>query len=275
MRFFPVTKSIDRYISFRSEHHLKKFCNTLNSVGIIGFHHDISFPHGELSMLTTEKTIFKVYFNKRLPAVYTDENGRTLKSGVYLDSYLVKNHKPLESRLQRFLAEFKANRSIHILEEDNDCQHFYHFVFHQTQESEFLHWIMNNLYVLHNFLEKYKLKSQDLINEAKQPANRIVLPIEQNYHENNPLSSIDTDNTHLYVAHKDTKIRVYLSKQQSICLIFLMQGKTAKEIAGRMGLSHRTVQHYLERIKKILGCHSLKELIIAYGDQVSSAPPVI
>lgn len=70
--------------------------------------------------------------------------------------------------------------------------------------------------------------------------------------------------------HRETKIPIYLSKQQSHCLVLLMQGKTAKDIAGKMNLSYRTVQHYFEWIRKILSCASNKELIIAYGDQVIS-----
>lgn len=70
--------------------------------------------------------------------------------------------------------------------------------------------------------------------------------------------------------HKDSKIPIFLAKQQSVCLVLLMQGKSAKEIALAMGLSHRTVQHYVERVRYILGCSSNKELIIAYGNQVAS-----
>jgi DNA-binding CsgD family transcriptional regulator len=48
-----------------------------------------------------------------------------------------------------------------------------------------------------------------------------------------------------------------------------MQGKSAKKIALEMHLSHRTIEHYLERIRTILSCSSNKELVAYYGNQLS------
>ena len=45
-----------------------------------------------------------------------------------------------------------------------------------------------------------------------------------------------------------------LSKRERECLIFLLQGKTAKETAANLGLSPRTVESYFENIKKKLEC---------------------
>lgn len=262
-----MAKSIDRYISFRSTNYMRNQCKPLYSFGIIGFHHDISFPKGELSMLTTQKSVFEHWFENRIPPFCTDENGRILKSGVYLDSYLEDTYQDYNEKKQQFLSQFNANQLVNIVERDSDCQHLYTFVFSPKQDKEFLHWVVNNINRLHNFLEYYKLASADLINEVKDPANRIVLPLEKN--NDNALQE-KTDLVTQYIIHKESKIKIHLSKQQSICLVLLMQGKTAKEIAGLMNLSYRTVQHYADRIRKILGCVSLKELIIAYGDQVIS-----
>jgi DNA-binding transcriptional ArsR family regulator len=46
---------------------------------------------------------------------------------------------------------------------------------------------------------------------------------------------------------------------QSI-LTALIEGMTAKEIAAEIGLSHRTVEHRLERVKKQMGARSLPHL---------------
>lgn len=51
-----------------------------------------------------------------------------------------------------------------------------------------------------------------------------------------------------------------LSKRERECLIFLLQGKTAKETATNLGLSPRTVESYFENIKKKLKCWSKGEL---------------
>lgn len=88
--------------------------------------------------------------------------------------------------------------------------------------------------------------------------------------ENCKLHSFKTEMILQKVIHKDSKIPVFLAKQQSICLSLLMQGKTAKKIAIDMNLSYRTVQHYLARIRHLLGCTSTRELIIVYGNQIIS-----
>lgn len=57
------------------------------------------------------------------------------------------------------------------------------------------------------------------------------------------------------------KIKSLLSPQQYSCLIFLLSGKTNKEIANCMELSVRTVEYYTEIIKNKLGCSNKNEII--------------
>lgn len=52
-----------------------------------------------------------------------------------------------------------------------------------------------------------------------------------------------------------------LSKRQLQCLYHLAMGKTAKQIAKQLDLSHRTVEFYIDNIKKKLDCYSRSELI--------------
>ncbi len=73
----------------------------------------------------------------------------------------------------------------------------------------------------------------------------------------------------LKIIHKDINKPIYLSKQQNKCFLLLFEGLTAKEIAHKMNLSFRTVQHYLERIRELLGCKDNKELIIKYYKQIN------
>jgi shikimate kinase len=72
------------------------------------------------------------------------------------------------------------------------------------------------------------------------------------------------------IIHKDTGELIYLAKQQSICLMLLAQGRTAKDIAEIMQLSKRTIEHYLARIRKLLGCPSNISLIALYGSQLAT-----
>ncbi|MGQ3887783.1 LuxR C-terminal-related transcriptional regulator [Legionella sp. CNM-1927-20] len=50
--------------------------------------------------------------------------------------------------------------------------------------------------------------------------------------------------------------------QQRKCLKYLIQGLSAKEIAKKMNLSHRTIEYYLQILRKKLACRNKAELII-------------
>lgn len=52
-----------------------------------------------------------------------------------------------------------------------------------------------------------------------------------------------------------------LTSRQKDCLYYLAKGMTAKEIAAKLSLSSRTVEHYLEAVKVKLQCSSRSELI--------------
>lgn len=53
-----------------------------------------------------------------------------------------------------------------------------------------------------------------------------------------------------------------LSKRETECLFYLLDGCTAKEIAAPLKLSHRTVERYIENMKNKLGCSTVSELIV-------------
>jgi DNA-binding CsgD family transcriptional regulator len=50
-----------------------------------------------------------------------------------------------------------------------------------------------------------------------------------------------------------------------------MAGQSIKQIAITMNLSPRTIEHYLEKIRQMLGCRSNRELITSYLQQLSTS----
>jgi DNA-binding CsgD family transcriptional regulator len=64
----------------------------------------------------------------------------------------------------------------------------------------------------------------------------------------------------------------FLSLREWECLLWLAKGKTAKEIAKTLSLSHRTVEDYLANLRHRLGCQSRFELIeIAFSNPLIKA----
>lgn len=57
------------------------------------------------------------------------------------------------------------------------------------------------------------------------------------------------------------KLAYGLTQRQYDCLYFLVRGMTAKEIGKKLGLSPKTVEHYLDNIKIKLNCQKRSNLI--------------
>ncbi|MGQ3892234.1 response regulator transcription factor [Legionella sp. CNM-4043-24] len=62
-------------------------------------------------------------------------------------------------------------------------------------------------------------------------------------------------------AKKSADIVCHLSRREKECLYYTMRGKTAREIARLLGLSHRTIEKNIESLKTKLNMHNRSELI--------------
>lgn len=56
---------------------------------------------------------------------------------------------------------------------------------------------------------------------------------------------------------------VILNQREFECLVRLIQGKTNKVIGAEIGLSHRTVEYYIDNLKAKVGCQKKKAIIAA------------
>ena len=54
---------------------------------------------------------------------------------------------------------------------------------------------------------------------------------------------------------------VYFSKREAECMMYLLRGKSIRNIAGILQLSPRSVEFYIRNMKKKLGCGTKFELI--------------
>lgn len=250
---------------------IQEFCKPYQKLALTNFMHDITFGKGQISMLVSNKEIFLFYKNNKIPMLCTDDNGRTLANGIYINKILEDQYKdcsilmPLMVRVGQQFGLNLGKNSLHIVHRENDCQHLYSLFF-DLSEPDFLHWVINNGHLLNDLIGNYNVAANDVTLEAKAPENRIILP---DFNQLKPKPKLNNqDASLLSVLHKDLNMPIFLSYQQSKCLQLLAQGKSAKEIAVEMKLSHRTVEHYLEKIRKTLGCASNKELLIFYLNQI-------
>lgn len=270
-----MAKQDNKLYSMTASQFIKEVYQSLQHIALTNFMHDITFGNGEISMLVSNEDLFLFYYKNKIPMLCTDNTGRTLASGIYLNKLLENTHDdcsvlmPLMSKVAKQCGENYGQNSVHIVKRENDCQHLYSLFF-DLNENDFLHWIINNGNFLSDIIDNYNFVAKDIILEAKAPESRIVLPNSINTSFSNLINPSSSVITHLSVIHKTLNSPVFLSKQQSRCLLLLMKGKTAKQIAMDMKLSPRTVEHYFVIIRNLLGCASNKELIIVYAEQLKA-----
>jgi DNA-binding CsgD family transcriptional regulator len=221
-------------------------------------------------MLVSDEAIFHHYYNHRIPTICTDNKGRTLDNGFYINKILQKKSKeyavliPLIMQIGEKSNINYGKNTLHVVVRERYCQHTYSFC-SDLDEDDFLHWIINNGNVIKDFIDQYNAKAKDIILEAKDKKNRFILPTFKEY---STLMGVDNllEGNLFGVIHKNLHIPIYFTPQERKCLSLLVTAKSAKQIANIMKLSYRTVEHHFERIRRKLGCRSMKEVVFFYGD---------
>jgi DNA-binding CsgD family transcriptional regulator len=252
----------------KSVNSLNKITQPLRKLGICLFNHDITFGEGRIAILADNEDFLNFYYKNEPPALFTDANGRMLEPNIYLHNYLNKNHSHYRNISGLLYKRFNFNSSIHFVEKEEDCQHLFSF-FSQFDEAIFLQNAFNQLEEIKLFLLKYKKLASELISKAKIKGNQIILPYANDSSGVNFQSFLTDDKTaktlkiksRIILTDNHTKKPVQLTLRQSECLDLLAEGYTMKEIAKKMLLSPRTVEHYLERTREILNCRNTKELL--------------
>ena len=135
--------------SLKASQCINDFCHSLGDNHVVNFMHDITFGCGEISILTTEPEMSSYYYDNKIPIACTDDSGRTLADGIYIDKVLEAYHQeyaPLMTLL-RNVAQTKGlnygKKAVHFSVREQDCQHLY-TVFFDLSEHDFLHHVMNN-----------------------------------------------------------------------------------------------------------------------------------
>lgn len=260
--------------SLDASHYIRDFCHSISKRGVVNFIHDITFGHGEISMLMADAEMLRFYFDNKIPIVCSDESGRTLSNGLYINQLLENKHNDYAVFMKKLRDKARINslnygkNSLHYVVRETDRQHMYS-VFFDYDNDDFLHFVINNGSFIPDLIDNYNAKSNDIISEVSTAENRIILPSASEAMLSDENSRVvDNETKQICVIHRCTGLPMHLSLQRGRCFLYLIQGKSTKAIAEVMRLSPKTVEHYLEMLRRELGCRSSKELIVFYAHQV-------
>ena len=253
-----------------SSHIIANICKTKHSTGLVNFAHDITFANNKITMLTKDIGLIDTYEKNRIPTLCTDNSGRTLQNGIYINKTLENQDKgcsilmPLLHNIAKRHRYHYGQNSLHLVKREDNYQHLYSLFF-DLSEDIFLHWVINNGQFLHDFIAEYTLKMQDLLVAATFEENKLELP---SFQQTFSIKQTKNSKT-VTIVHKPLNTPIHLTIQQGKCLFFILNGMTAEQIAINMDLSHRTIESYTENIRQILHCSTSKQLITFYNDQCS------
>ena len=168
---------------------------------------------------------------------------------------------------------FNIDNGITIIEKQKDSCDFYYFGT-TSDNSSIISFYLSNIDLLKRFILYFKEQAHSIISKANQ--NKIILPNHFENHENptgseNYIIDSSTINKIRNDFIQETPIKKfwlngklegeYLTEKQIDCVILLIEGKSAKEIAKILDLSFRTVEGHLHKIKEKLNCNNKSELI--------------
>lgn len=150
--------------------------------------------------------------------------------------------------------------------------HNYHetFWFGSREESKFVNFFINNTDLFEFFIQAFKKeqKIKSLINACEADKMTRVVSNEVKIRNQNFINKYKTTFEDADVAcyiqnqhYSPEKLTVNLTKREKDCLDWCAAGKTNEEIGLILQISRRTVDHYMESMKRKLDCINKVSLI--------------
>ena len=170
-------------------------------------------------------------------------------------------------------AEFGVQHTFTIIEKNNEMTNFYHFA-NDSSDTKINQVYIANLDLLRVFIQHFNenVAKSSLLSSAYDLKFNID-PLAEGFTTKSDDIIFDKARAEFltYMNKPDDKPKlltpkfahndIYLSKRESECLYLYARGKIARDIAIMLGLSRRTVEHYLDKVKTKMGVASKNELI--------------
>lgn len=252
------------HLTFTSGTDIAEICNPLNKLGITSFNYVRTYDDGsQVNLANIPAWLEYFYENEFYHIGAFERHPSKYQSGYALWPQLSGQKIFFDARTY-----FNIDNGITIIEKQLDSCDFYYFGT-TTNNSSIVNFYLNYIDLLKRFILYFKDRANLIIKRANE--NRIILPNHFEQHES-------PDNNETYVLEsfkkeflKETAIKnlrltgdlegELLTNKQLGCIIHLIEGKTAKEIAKILGVSYRTIEGHITKLKTRFNCHTKTELI--------------
>jgi DNA-binding CsgD family transcriptional regulator len=218
------------------------------------FQHCKVHADGALSCVTSRSDWMETCFKLNIRKAYSHINAEVIDKTNY---WFLWDHNLFDAPLGLARNEFNIANGICFLERKPDCYYMTAFATNNMVTNA-LDYYLNNFDTLRNFIQHFRDAKSDLLTELDK--KRIILE--------KPAQDPNKDLLLLDPSLQNTRKTVYFGKRKSYitlqeleCIKRLPLGKTAKEIARDLKLSHRTVESYFNRVMTRVGCKNKMDLI--------------
>lgn len=232
--------------------HVQQLCRPLERIGIHLFSYRKTFLDGSRINISNNENWITDYYQYKLYQSSLFENSiENYHTGFSL--------WPHESALPVFTHGrnyYNSDNGItYIVKNKNDCEFF---IFGADKNNKaIINFYLNHLDLIKKFSDYFRENSDMLIKKAMEKI--IIIPPVQQKLQNELNSSLHFDK--LFVDDLFLTKSINLTRQESHCLQGIMAGKTSKMIAKDLQISFRTVEYYIENIKKKSGCKNRFEIL--------------
>jgi DNA-binding CsgD family transcriptional regulator len=213
----------------------------------------------------------RINFSNNADWLYDYFNLKLYQSSLF--EYAIENYEsgfsiwPLESKLSVFQhgrLYYNSDNGMTFTIKHADYCEFYIFGAHKNNK-QMINVFINNLEFIKQFTEYFHWRTIELCKKAEQslikitpnsndPSQLIYLYKKSDYLD---AKKIFNDKT----PSQESSVMQQLSPRERACIELLIKGKTAKEIGLQLNLAYRTIEFYLNNIRKKTGCRNKFELI--------------
>lgn len=234
------------HVTLNYSNEVRQICNPLFELLDIE-HFMITFYYSDNSIarLSTCSEWTKNYFHKGyynvVPTLNLNESPKSYSVWDYLD----EKHKPFLEMLNE-AKDFKISNGLTIIKNYKDFRTVCSICSPRKKKNNDLY--ISNLSCVDSFISYFLNKASPLISIANK--NRIYVKSTDIHNNENKLQNFYQSITLNKVYFKN----ILLSKQETLCLLYSMLGKTSKKISKIMDISPRTVDTYINNIKIKTNC---------------------
>ena len=248
---------------------ISSICQPLTEFGITFFHYVRKFKDNSRINLSNQPKWIEHLYNKKFYLTGSLQG----KNELYESSYFLWTTLKEQIIYTDAREAFGIDYGITLIKTLPDSVEFVHFGA-DRHHPQVINFYLSNIDFLNRFTLYFKDRAKHLINRALlnkiRPDGLNLKPSADDLEIiNHGLIKLAPQKQQQFL--HATKIKHYrlrsfygtvnITENEIICLLGLLEGETASEIAARLGRSKRTIETHLDHLKQKLDCNSKSELI--------------